>query len=73
MISSLHRAGALIYPNKINISNGGILKQNHSNDESLGDIEIMKLYILEEGVLSIKFNLVGKRLADGATARLTGR
>ena len=28
----------------------------------------MKLYILE-GSSSIKFNLVGKRLADGATAR----
>ena len=67
--SQNNRAAALIRPNKINISDGGIIKQNHSSDESTGDIEIMKLYILE-GSSSIKFNLVGKRLPDAAgTAR----
>lgn len=61
------RAATLIRPNKITTNNGGILKQNHSKNESTDDIEIMKLYILE-GSSSIKFNLIGKRLPDAAGA-----
>lgn len=54
--------GLLIKPQKLEINNGGILK-NNSKDNNLQintKLDIMKLYLLE-GEDDIKFNLVGKR------------
>ena len=53
----------MIKPQKIEINNGGILKNNSKDNDLQGKnnkLDIMKLYLLE-GEGDIKFNLVGKR------------
>ena len=59
----IKRAEQLIRPNRIHTDKGGIIKQNHNSDESGGDIEIMKLYLLE-GSPVMRINLIGKRLGN---------